>query len=285
MHPRLVDPEVPQRRRKLVHVATRAEEGRGTLEEREAGAVLRDRRHQRRGGRARADDDDRLFRIGQILRPGLGMDDHALERVDPRPLRRVPFRLAVVALTHPEEAGAELDGLRDVGPRRLDRPAFGAAGPRRRADRVPIADMRSESVLLDDLAHVLEDLGRRRDRRAAPWLEPEPVGVEVRIGSDAGISVGMPSPPEARLGVEDDEARPWALRPQVIGGGDPGDAGADDQHIVMVARRWVGGRAGIRLVQGRLPAVFPAQPPSLGNALTVVWAARCAPTCIILLRI
>ena len=43
---------------------------------------------------------------------------------------------------------------------------FSSLDQRARDDRVAVADVAGEIVLLDDLAHVGEDLGRGRDRRA-----------------------------------------------------------------------------------------------------------------------
>jgi hypothetical protein len=55
---------------------------------------------------------------------------------------------------------------------------------------VVISDVRAEMVLVDDLAHVPEDLGRRRDRRAGPRLEAIAEGIQIAVGADAGILVG-----------------------------------------------------------------------------------------------
>ena len=60
-----------------------------------------------------------------------------------------------------------------------------------------VADVPAEVVLLDHLAHVLEDLVGRGDRRAGPRLEPVPEGVEVAVGADAGIAVRQPGAAEA----------------------------------------------------------------------------------------
>ena len=91
--------------------------------------------------------------------------------------------------------------------------------------------MAPEIVLLDDLAHVAEDLGRGRDRRAGPRLEAIAEGVEVAVGADAGKAVGPPRPAKAVLRLEDDKAGARALRRQMMGGSDPRDPGPDDQDV------------------------------------------------------
>ena len=57
-------------------------------------------------------------------------------------------------------------------------------------DAVVVADVAAEVVLVDHLAHVLQDLGRGRDRRAGPGLEAVAEGVEVAVGADARDSGG-----------------------------------------------------------------------------------------------
>ena len=72
-------------------------------------------------------------------------------------------------------------------------------------DRVPVADVAVEVVLLDDLAHVLEDLVGRGDRGARPRLEPVAERVEVAVGADARVLVRQPRAAEALERLEDDE--------------------------------------------------------------------------------
>ena len=71
-----------------------------------------------------------------------------------------------------------------------------------------ITDVPAEVVLVDDFADVAQDLGSGRDRRAGPRLEAIAEGVEIAVGTDAGISVGEPGAAKAFLRFEDDEARP-----------------------------------------------------------------------------
>ena len=130
-------------------------------------ALVRDRGHERRRGRAGADHDDLLARVLEILRPGLRMDDPALEAFHARPFGCVALGVPVVALAHPEEVRREPNVLAGVGARGLDRPALLRARPARRGNPVAVADVPAEVVLLDDLAHVGQDLLRRS--RSARW--------------------------------------------------------------------------------------------------------------------
>src|SRR4051812_45734220 len=94
--------------------------------------------------------------------------------------------------------------------------------------------MPGEVVILDYLAHVAQDFGGGRDRRAGPGLETVAERVEVAIRPDAGIAVGDPGAAETLLGFEDDEARSRTLPGQVIGPANAGDPGAHDQHVEML---------------------------------------------------
>ena len=67
-----------------------------------------------------------------------------------------------------------------------------------------------------------------------PRLEAVAEGVQVAVGADAGIAVGAPGAAEGLLGFERDEARARALRGEVIGRADAGDAGAGDQDVEML---------------------------------------------------
>src|SRR5207248_10260440 len=131
------------------------------------------------------------------------------------PFGGVALGVTVVALAHPQEVGGEAHRLAGIGPGGFDRPQILSARPARRRDPVPVADMASEIVVLDHLAHIAADLGGRRDRRAGPRLEAIAEGVEVAVGADARKAVGPPRPAEALLRLEDDKAGAGALRRQV----------------------------------------------------------------------
>ena len=162
------------------------------------------------------------------------MDDAARKVDHPLPLRRIAFSVAIVALAHEEKAGGEAERLAGVGARGVDGPQVVGAGPARAVDTVVVADTAAEVVLVDDLAHVLQDLGRGGDGCAGPGLEAVAEGVEITIGADAREAVGDPGASEARLRLEDDEAGARTLLCQVVGAADAGDAGADDQHVEVL---------------------------------------------------
>src|SRR5271165_5384821 len=185
--------------------------------------------------RARADDDHILVGVVEVLRPGLRVNDPALELLHPRPFRRIALRMAIVTLAHPEEIRRETDRLAGVAADALDGPKIVAARPMRRIDLVPIADVPAEVVILDDFAEIGEDLGTRRDRRADPWLETIAEGVEVAIRPNTRIPVGHPRAAEALLSVEYHEACARALLGEVIAAADPGDPGPDDDDIEMLS--------------------------------------------------
>ena len=142
--------------------------------------------------------------------------------------------MAVVALAHPQEVGGEADRLARCGVGGVDGPEVRFAGPGRGVDPVPVADMRAEVVLVDDLAHVFQDFRCRRDRRGGPGLEAVAEGVEVAVGADARIVVRDPGAAEAFLRFEHDEAGAGALVGEVVGAAHAGDAGADDQDVEML---------------------------------------------------
>jgi len=186
---------------------------------------------QRRGRGAGADHDDARARQVEVLGPPLGVHDHALEAVHPFPLGPVGLGVVVVALAHPQEAGGEPQLLPGVIPGDLDGPPAVLGGPAGRSDPVQVADVLAEVVLVDDLVEVGEDLLARRDRRAAPRLEPVAVGEQVAVGAHARVPVGPPGSAPVVLGVQDDEGPVGEPVPQVVRGADTGDPSADDEDI------------------------------------------------------
>ena len=101
-----------------------------------------------------------------------------------------------------------------------------------------VADVTSQIVLLDHLAHVTEDFFRRRDRHAGPWLEAVAEGVQVAVGADARISMRHPGTAERILRFQHHEAHVRALLCHVICAANAGDAGAHDQHIEILHLHW-----------------------------------------------
>ena len=77
--PDLVDRQLAQHVGEVVGIAGRPEIGRGALQHRDVAALGCDRRDQCRRGGTGADHHDVLAAVVQILRPGLWVDDAALE--------------------------------------------------------------------------------------------------------------------------------------------------------------------------------------------------------------
>ena len=78
---------------------------------------------------------------------------------------------------------------------------------------MPVAEVLAEVVLVDDLVEIGEDLITRRDRRAAPRLEPVAVGEQVAVGPHARIPMGPPGSAAVVLGIQDDECAVGELEP------------------------------------------------------------------------
>src|SRR3954451_2964387 len=94
--------------------------------------------------------------------------------------------------------------------------------------------MLSEPVLLDDLTHIAENFLGRRDRRAGPWLEAVTEGVQVAVGTDAGIAMRRPGAAEGVLRFKNHKARVRTLPGQVIRRADARNAGAGDEDLEML---------------------------------------------------
>ena len=159
------------------------------------------------------------------------MQDDALEPIHAFPPRLVRLGVVVIALAHPQEAGRESQLLPGVAPGDIDGPPAVPGGPAGRSDPVLVADVPAEIVLVNDLVEVGEDLLTRRDRRAAPGLEPVAVGEQVAVGAHTRIPVGPPGSASVVLRVQDDEGPFGELVPQVVRGADTRDAGTDNQDV------------------------------------------------------
>src|SRR4029077_12522123 len=153
------------------------------------------------------------------------------EAVQAFPLGLVGLGMVVVTLAHPQEARGVPPLLPGVVPGDLGGPPAVLGGPVRRGDAVLVADVLIEVVVLDDLVEVGEDLLARRDRRAAPRLEPVAVGEQVTVGAYTRVPMRPPGPAPVVLGVQDYEGSVGELVPQMVGGADTGDPGADDEDV------------------------------------------------------
>ena len=207
VRPLVRDLQLAQHVGQLVGIAPGDEEGGRALQHGDVRALLGDRRDQRRRGRARADDHHLLAVQRQVLGPGLRVHDAALEALHARPLRRVALGMAVVALAHPQELRGEAHRLQRwpscalrLG---LDQPAALRARPLRRADGMAVADVRRQTVVVDHLAQVLQDLLRGGDGLAHPGLEAVAEGEQVAVGADARVAVRAPGAAVAGLRLQD----------------------------------------------------------------------------------
>ncbi|MGA9833351.1 MAG: hypothetical protein WBQ71_19725 [Trebonia sp.] len=94
-----------------------------------------------------------------------------------------------------------------------------------------VADVPAEAILVNDLVEIGEDLSARRDRRAAPRLEPVAVRKQIAVGAHARIPMGPPGSAPVVLGVQDNEGPVRELVPQMVRGADAGDPRSDNENI------------------------------------------------------
>src|SRR5882762_10535767 len=113
-----------------------------------------------------------------------------------------------------------------------------------RGNLVLITDVGAEGVLLDDLAHIAQNLRGGRDRSAGPRLEPVAEGMQVAVGPDAGIAVGQPGSAKTLLSLQHNKTCSRALLGQMVGRAHPGNAGARDNNMPGAVS---GGRADLLL--------------------------------------
>ena len=256
MDPGLVDLQLAEHVRHLVGVAAGPEVRRRALQHGDVVAVGGDGRHDGGGGGTGPDAQHLLALVVHLVAPLHRVDQQALVGVHVRPLGRVALVELVVALAHPQEVAGELEPLAAgrVGGR--DRPLPVGLAPVRGVDVVRVADVLVEVVLVDHLAHVLQDLVGGGDGCAGPRLEAVPERVQVGVAADARVLVEEPGATEALHPLEDDERLLRALLLQVVGGADAGDAGADDDDVeVLGAHGCVGGKGG-GLAHGDVPLVI-----------------------------
>src|ERR1700733_14176597 len=153
-------------------------------------AALSDRRNERRGRRAGADDNDLLTCPVQIFWPRLRVNDPSFESLHAFPLGRVAFLVPVVSLAHPEKIRSEANGRAIALPASLQRPEIVGARPACARNPVPVTNVGVEAIVVDDLAEIGENLLSGRDRFADPWLETIAERVEVAVRPHAGIAMG-----------------------------------------------------------------------------------------------
>src|SRR5690606_12088126 len=126
-----------------------------------------------------ADDDHLLAGKIEIIRPDLRMDETALKVVPPRIVRQIAFAVAIIALTHPEEAAAVFLARAGAFIRNLQRPARFLARPAGAHHRARKMEMAAKVVLIERFVEIAEDLVSRRDRRILPGLPFEAEGEKI----------------------------------------------------------------------------------------------------------
>jgi hypothetical protein len=224
MGPQRVGDPVPGRQRQ--DVAGRA------LHHRDVGGVAGQRRHERDRGGAAADDEHPAAGVVEVLRPPLRVHDRPREPVPAGEGRRVALVVAVVAPADPQERARDGHRLARIVAAGGDRPAAGVARPLGPHHPVPEPDVGVHAVLAGRLPHVVTDRRPVGDRPlAGPRPERVPEREHVRIGPDAREAEQVPGAADGGPGLEDDECPLWMTNAQAAGGADPGQPGADDQHI------------------------------------------------------
>src|SRR5229473_4002995 len=99
------------------------------------------------------------------------------------------------------------------------------------------ADFLVDAVLGGGLADVVQNLRPVGDRlRPLPWLERIAHRKHVAVGPDARITEQVPGAADAVAALKNDKTLGRTIVLQVIARADPGQSGADDQHIDMFVR-------------------------------------------------
>ena len=192
------------------------------------------RRNQCRGCRARTNDENSLVLVVEILGPRLRVNDESLVRLHVGPLRRVPMRMLVVALTHPDKVGGHFEDFIGVEISHAHGPQIGLARPLGALDTMAVVNVLFQIVLIQDFTEISTNLIGGGNGAAGPRLEAIPEGVEIAVGTNTGISVHVPGAAEALVRFVDCECRSRPLRLQVIRRTDSGNSCADDQDINML---------------------------------------------------
>ena len=168
------------------------------------GALGDQRRDERDGGRAGADDDNPLALDIEVVGPELRVDDRPREVVLTGEVGDVAAVVVVVAGREVEEAGRVLDGA--IGGVGRHGPALRLAGPVGGDHLVAVVDSIIDAVCRGRLPQVTQDRRAVGNRlRVRPRTEGEGEGVHVRVGADPGIAKEVPGATARRPCLEDRE--------------------------------------------------------------------------------
>lgn len=109
---------------------------------------------QRGGSSTGANDQDPFVFVIEVLRPSLRMDNLAVEFVHAFPFRRITFGMFIIALAHPEKVCAKMYCLTRVLADTFQGPALLVTGPAGSRNRMLIANLVTEFILINDLAQI-----------------------------------------------------------------------------------------------------------------------------------
>ncbi len=192
--------------------------------------LVRHRRHDRDGGRARSDHHHFLARIIEIFGPELRMDHLAAKAAS---VEAGIVRLVVIVI-----ARTEIEPVRTqrLAARERDRPARAVDFEIGRYDLASAAYMVANAAFVDDPVEVVEDRRTVGDRfLMRPRLEYEAQRVHVAVRAHAGIAEQIPRPAELVAPFEQGVGTLGAHHFQMRGHADARYASADDQHVVIGA--------------------------------------------------
>lgn len=142
--------------------------------------------------------------------------------------------MAVITLAHPQEVGGIVGNLAAVQAPRLDQPQLFRAAPGGTQDLVLVANVPVDAVVFNGFLQVVEDGVGLGNGLARPGLEAVAEGVQIAVGTHPRVGVLAPGTAEGRLVFQQHKGLAGAFFPQVVGGADTGNTGADDQYVKML---------------------------------------------------
>jgi hypothetical protein len=168
----------------------------------------------------------------------LRMHDRSREPLSAGELRGVPLVIAVGAAADHQPRAAQPHHVPGLRPDRLHGPPAGGARPLGAHDAVAGADILHDPVTLRRVGDVVQDRLAIGDRLGVlPRLERIAQRVHVGVRPHARIAEQVPGAADPLTRLQDDVALIRAAALQMTGGADTRQAGADHQHIEVVAVR------------------------------------------------